>query len=80
MNTVRMVLKSLLILMVGACAHDPGKQNTAESREFQCAAGEKMVCEVRNTGRIQHGSFSKANSRCACLDDRAGAPNIPAVQ
>jgi len=80
MNTVRVITNTLLILVVGACAQDPAKQPAKNSSRTQCPPGETMVCEVRNTGRIMHGSFSKGNSRCACKDDRGGPPNIPGIQ
>jgi hypothetical protein len=80
MNAVRVISSTLLILVVGACAQDPAKQATENSSRVQCPPGETMVCEVRNTGRIVHGSFSKGNSRCACKDERSGSPNIPGIR
>ncbi len=80
MNTVRVIANTLLVFAVAACAQNPGKQQSENSSRTQCPPGETMVCEVRNTGRIMHGSFSKANSRCACKDSRTDSPNIPDIK
>jgi hypothetical protein len=67
-------------LVLTACAsgstRDPGPANMSDA----CAAGETLICEVPNTGRIKHGSFSKGSKKCACQrTGETGPPIIPQV-
>jgi hypothetical protein len=75
-----LIANTLLVLAVAACAQNPGKQQSNNSPRTECPPGETMVCEVRNTGRIMHGTFSNKNSRCACKDSRTDSPNIPDIK
>jgi hypothetical protein len=75
-----LIANTLLVFAVAACAQNPGKQQSENSARVQCPPGETIVCEVRNTGRIMHGTFSNKNSRCACKDSRTDSPNIPDIK
>jgi len=77
---IRYMAILFLSLMLGACASGTSTRQVAKaSPEDMCKPGENLICEVSNTGRISHGSFSKRNSRCACEVARAGATVIPSV-
>lgn len=75
-------LKTVLIVSLGffaACASDSTKSPRQVTASDSCAPDETLVCEVSNTGRIKHGSFSKEGKRCSCSDRKSGAPIIPGV-
>jgi len=74
------VLAVTLSLLLGACASNSTTQSANRDPSVQCPAGKTMICEVRSTSRITHGSFSKRGSNCACEEEgRAGATIIPDV-
>ena len=75
-----LIANALLVFVVAACAQNPARQQSENSDRIKCPPGEKLVCEVRNTGRIMHGSFGNKNSRCACKDSRTDSPNIPVIK
>ncbi len=78
MSRLRNGLIVLSALSFTACASDPNSMSARRSSGYQCPTGEKLVCEVRNTGRIHHGSFSKKGSNCACqVEGTLAAPIIP---
>ena len=75
-------VKTLLILsfsLLTACASDGTKSPRELTASDTCAPDETLVCEVSNTGRIKHGSFSKEGKRCSCSDRKSGAPIIPGI-
>ena len=80
-----MTLHKLSLLMVasmalGACTSGSStRPPKAVSASDTCAPGKTLICEVSNTARIKHGSFSKGSKSCSCEDKRAGAPIIPGV-
>jgi hypothetical protein len=54
--------KTLLIIAAGllaGCASDKTRSSRDVSASDTCAPDQTLVCEVSNTGRIKHGSFSK---------------------
>lgn len=74
-------LKTILLLaLLTACASDNTRSPKKPSASDACAPDQTLVCEVSNTGRIKHGSFSKEGKRCSCSDGKAGAPIIPGIQ
>ncbi len=78
MSRLRNGLIVLSALTFTACASDPNSMSARRSSDYQCPTGETLVCEVRNTSRIHHGSFSKKGSNCACqVDGTLAAPIIP---
>jgi hypothetical protein len=66
-------------LLLVACASGNRQESREVSLSDTCAPGETLICEVPNTGRITHGSFSKGRKKCACEYAREGAPIIPGV-
>ena len=67
-------------LVLTACASAGSREPESASISDACAPGETLVCEVPNTGRIKHGSFSKGSKKCACQrDGETGPPIIPQV-
>ena len=71
----------LSLLALTACASNPDNRSARRSSSYQCPAGETLVCEVTNTGRITHGSFSKKGSKCSCEDEgQVGPTVIPGIQ
>ena len=76
MTSLKPLAVVLLSGCLAACATKSGTQTASKSSNYQCAAGETMVCEVRNTSRITHGSFSKRGRNCACQDSSREAPTI----
>lgn len=63
-----------------ACTAGSTRDPAQASMSDACAAGETLVCEVPNTGRIKHGSFSKGSKKCACQrTGETGPPIIPQV-
>lgn len=80
MSPLKSGLLPAAVLLLAACTsagtRDPGTANMSDA----CGSGETLVCEVPNTGRIKHGSFSKGSKRCACQrDGETGPPIIPPV-
>jgi hypothetical protein len=67
------------VLLLGACVSLGNKDSSTVSISDTCAPDETLICEVSNTGRIKHGSFSKDGKRCSCSDRRSAAPIIPGV-
>jgi hypothetical protein len=67
------------VMLLAACASGNSREPRQLSASDTCAPNETLVCEVSNTGRIKHGSFSKEGERCACSDRRKGAPLIPGI-
>lgn len=76
MTSSRILAVSVLLTCLSACASTSGTQTASRSSNYQCPAGETMVCEVRSTGRITHGSFSKRGTNCACQDGSREVPTI----
>jgi hypothetical protein len=66
-------------LMLGACASNSTREPRKLSASDTCAPGKTLICEVSNTARIKHGSFSKGSKNCSCEDKRAGVPRIPGI-
>ncbi|MDH4049408.1 MAG: hypothetical protein OEW68_15240 [Gammaproteobacteria bacterium] len=80
MTLRRIFLLVAASLVLGACASDSSpKKPKRVSASDTCAPGDTLICEVSNTARIKHGSFSKGSKKCSCEDRRAGAPIIPGV-
>lgn len=79
MSRIPSTLAFVLILTLAACASDGGNKTARKSQSVECGPGQVLQCEVRNTGRIKHGSFAKGNTRCSCEDGRAGPTIIPSV-
>ena len=76
----QLVLTVTFSLLLGACASNSATQSANRGPSVQCPAGKTMVCEVRSTSRITHGSFSKRGTNCACEEEgRTGATIIPDV-
>ncbi len=71
---------TIAVLVLTACVSTSNREPDPVSASDTCAPGETLVCEVPNTGRIKHGSFSKGSKRCACQrDGESGPPIIPQV-
>lgn len=71
----------VLLSLFAGCASNPDSQTVSRNSSYQCPRGETMVCEVRNTGRITHGSFSKRGKNCTCQDEsREGPAIIPEIR
>ncbi|HEX9853616.1 MAG TPA: hypothetical protein VGA68_11400, partial [Woeseiaceae bacterium] len=67
-------------LLLGACASSGNRESGEISSTDTCGAGKTLVCEVPNTGRIKHGSFSKGSKTCACeVAGETGPPIIPGI-
>ena len=81
MSKLRTALSVFAVLALTACASNPDNRTARRSSSYECPAGETLICEVTNTGRITHGSFGKrGTSRCSCQDEgRAGPTIIPDV-
>jgi len=80
MSRVTAGLAVLLMMACGACVSNAGSRTASKSATPSCPAGETLICEVRNTGRITHGSFSKKNTtRCSCDEARTGGTVIPGI-
>ena len=80
MSRNRAGLAILVLLAMGACASDGGNRTASRSAGVTCPPGETLICEVRNTGRITHGSFSNRNTnRCACEVAANGGTVIPSI-
>ncbi len=81
MSKLKIGLVLMLALSFTACASDPNNMSARRTSNYQCPAGQTLICEVTNTGRIHHGSFSKRGSNCACqIEGTEAAPNVPAIQ
>lgn len=71
---------TIVALVLSACVSAGSNKPPPVSAADTCAPGETLVCEVPNTGRIKHGSFSKGSKKCACQrDGETGPPIIPQV-
>lgn len=80
MSPLKSCLLPVAALLLAACTsagtRDAGTANMSDA----CGSGETLVCEVPNTGRIKHGSFTKGSKRCACQrSGETGPPIIPPV-
>ena len=78
MNFLTRIFPVAAILLLSACASSSTQKRTVTAADA-CAPNETLVCEVSNTGRIKHGSFSKDGERCSCSDRSKGPPIIPGV-
>ncbi len=83
-QTIMLFLKegSLIVvaLLLCACVSAGNREPAPVSASDTCAPGETLICEVSNTGRIKHGSFSKGGKNCGCeKDGQSGPPIIPQV-
>jgi hypothetical protein len=80
MSFLRTSAMTIAALVLIACAPAGTRKPATVSASDTCGPGETLVCEVPNTGRIQHGSFSKGSKTCACQrDGSTGPPIIPQV-
>lgn len=78
--TLRALAMLVPAIALCACATDGTEQESKYARSvMQCPHGETLICEVRNTGRIRHGSFSKGGKNCTCEVPREGGTIIPSV-
>ena len=76
MTSLKVLAVATLLLLFAGCASKSETQSVSRSSSFQCPPGETMTCEVRNTGRITHGSFSKRGKNCTCVDGSRDVPSI----
>jgi hypothetical protein len=80
MSFLRASTMIFAVLVLTACASAGTSSPKPASISDTCAPGETLICEVPNTGRIKHGSFSKGSKKCACQrDGDTGPPIIPQV-
>lgn len=71
---------TVAVLLLCACASSGNRGSSEISTSDTCGAGKTLVCEVPNTGRIKHGSFSKGSKTCACeVAGETGPPIIPGI-
>ena len=68
-----------VLLAFSACASDPSRQAGNRSQPIDCGPGKTLICEVRNTGRIKHGSFGNDAKNCSCEEGRAGPTRVPSI-
>ncbi|MGB5345155.1 MAG: hypothetical protein WBN23_03225 [Woeseia sp.] len=69
-------------LLVAACAPQTPKFAEANAQRVNCPGGTTMMCEAKTIGRIRHGTFARANDKCACVPDDSrmiNSPVIPAI-
>lgn len=79
MSAKKFGMAALMVLAISACASDGTERPPKVSANDMCGPGETLICEVRNTGRITHGTFNKRNTTCACEEAKSGATVIPTI-
>lgn len=75
---IKNAIFSTICLLLGACAQSPMHKDAGKVAQH-CPAGTTLTCEANQIGRIRHGSFSKSNDRCACVQDGGRALNSPVI-
>ncbi len=72
-----------LVALLAACAQQPERTSAgpelASRASLKCPAGQTMICEARSIGRIRHGTFARANDRCACVRQDLPALKTPVI-
>lgn len=78
-NPVRLTGLLAALLFLGACAQSPKQQGERTASTRVCPAGTTMMCEAASIGRIRHGTFARANSKCGCVPDGARTLDSPVI-
>lgn len=69
----------LSLFVLAACARSPMHRDASRPAAVNCPAGTTLTCEANTVGRIRHGSFSRNNDKCACVQDDGRSLNSPVI-